>query len=454
MMTNFDWQLHKKVRVLLASNDATLTERVWAFLEQGGDTMPIGTAIGSRECIEMLKNHAPDVLLITDDLPGEDVLDVCRQAIHIHPRIASVILACQSHYQDHQYLHQALDSGVCDVIHVEPPYTTLRYQTIIDSVLQAYNIIQDRVSGVGGGIGRVISFFSFKGGVGKTTLAANLAFLLSSQEDRSRAILSDFNWQFGSLETYVGHTASQSVLDLIPVLDGISRTDLENIAPLINDRLRLLSAPLDAERVEFMRDVLERDVLEDDRASFIDDALAQIREQQTVHINAGQTEYLELLLKKEKVKQIVLTLARRTIHSLRRNYHYVVLDTPSHLDDVTLTALELSDLVVLVCTPDLPSVRATRAAMNVLEEMGLRREQIAYCVNRATRRADIRSDDIRNLFSGYDMLGEVSADFRTLQPFINNGSLIAELAPNAAMTRELRQFAAHVTERLPVARAA
>jgi pilus assembly protein CpaE len=454
MLTQLDWQLQKKIRVLIASHDAALTERVWAFLEQGGDTHPIGTATSGRECLELLKNQAPDVLVIADGLAGEDVLEICREAIHIHPRIAPVILAQSARYRDPEYLHHALDTGVCDVIRVEPPYADLRFQHIIDSVLQAYNLIQERISGVGGGIGRVVSLFSLKGGVGRTTIAANLALLLWAQEQRRRVTLADFNWRFGSLDAYIGHVANQSVLDLIPVLDGISRTDLESIAPPVNNGVRLLPAPLDIERTEFIRDLLERDVLEDDRATLIDDLLMSIRERRVVQVGDDRVDYLEVLLKKEKVKQILSVLARRTLQSLRRNYHYIVVDTSAQLDDVSMTTLELSDLVLLVCTPDVPSVRAMRAAITLLEELGVHRESIAYVLNRSTRRSEIRAADVQSLFSGYEMIGEIPADFRALQPYINTGTLIAESAPNQPVARALRKLAHQVAERMPVARAA
>src|SRR5687767_5783477 len=109
MLTSLDWQLQKKIRVLVAGDDPALIERVWAFLEQGGDTRPVGTAASGRECLEVLKNQAPDVLLIADSLPGDNVLDICREAIHVHPRIAPIILAQTARYRDHEYLHQALD---------------------------------------------------------------------------------------------------------------------------------------------------------------------------------------------------------------------------------------------------------------------------------------------------------------------------------------------------------
>jgi pilus assembly protein CpaE len=453
MLTGVDWQMQKKVRVLIAGDNSLLTERLRAFLDQGHQTQPIGVVANGRECLEVLRNRAPDVLLIVDGLAGENVLDICREAVHIHPRIAPVILAANQQHQDPKYLHQALNLGVCDVLHADPPYTDLRFQSVIDSVVQAYNLMQERINGIGGGIGRVITFFSLKGGVGKTTLAANLAWLLSTQ-DEQRVMLADFNWHFGSLDATLGHVADQSILDLIPVLDGISRIDLENIAPPINDRLRLLCAPLDTERPGFTRDLIERDVLEDERSTLIDTLLTQARHGEAIHIGHSQLNFLEVLLRKEKTKQILSVLARRTIQSLRRNYHYIVTDTGTRLDDVTLTTLELSDMIVLVCTPDVPSIRATRAAMTLFAELGIAHERIVYVLNRVSRRAEIRVNDVRSLFSGYELIGEIPADFESLQPFVNCGALLAASVQGTAVTRALSQLAARVVAHMPPMRVA
>ncbi|NJM05286.1 response regulator transcription factor [Candidatus Gracilibacteria bacterium] len=160
MMTSLDWQLRKKIRVLIACDDAALAERVWAFLEQGSDTHPIGTAASGRECLESLKSQAPDVLIIADGLPGEEVLDICREAIHVHPRVAPVIMARQARYRDPDYLHSALDMGVCDVMRVDPPYSELRFQAVIDSVMQSYTGYRSASPGVEpAASGRVISLF-------------------------------------------------------------------------------------------------------------------------------------------------------------------------------------------------------------------------------------------------------------------------------------------------------
>jgi pilus assembly protein CpaE len=454
MLTSLDWQLQKKVRVLIATDDTTLSERLSAFLEQSGDTRPIATASTGRECLEIVKNQAPDVLLISDTLVGENTLDICREAIHIHPRVAPIVLAQSARHADSTYLHQALNLGICDVLRVERPYADLRYQQVVESVLQAYNLIQERISGIGGGIGRLVALFSMKGGVGTSTLSANLAHLLWAAEQRRRVILADFNWRFGSLDAYTGHTAHQSILDLIPVLDGISRTDLESVSPPIHAGLRLLPAPLDSERLDFTRDLLERDVLEDDRATLIDDLLVRLRERQPVEIMPHQADFLELLLKKEKIKQILAVLGRRTLQSLRRNYHYVVADTGNQLDDATLTTLELADLVVLVCTPDVPSVRATRAAMNLLLDLGIGRDSVGYVINRAHRRADIGRSDVQSLFVGYEMLGEIPDDLASLQPYQNTGTLIAEARNDLPLTKAMHSFADAVASRVPLARAA
>jgi Flp pilus assembly CpaE family ATPase len=95
-----------------------------------------------------------------------------------------------------------------------------------------------------------------------------------------------------------------------------------------------------------------------------------------------------------------------------------------------------------------------RAAITLLEELGVHRESIAYVLNRSTRRSEIRAADVQSLFSGYEMIGEIPADFRALQPYMNTGTLIADSAPGQPVSRALRKLAHQVAERVPVARAA
>jgi len=92
--------------------------------------------------------------------------------------------------------------------------------------------------------------------------------------------------------------------------------------------------------------------------------------------------------------------------------------------------------------------------MTLLSELGVSRENVTYVLNRTARRTEIKAKDVQGLFTGYDMLGEVPADFRALQPFINTGTLMSEARADIPLTRALRQLAAQVVERMPVARAA
>jgi hypothetical protein len=92
--------------------------------------------------------------------------------------------------------------------------------------------------------------------------------------------------------------------------------------------------------------------------------------------------------------------------------------------------------------------------MTLLTDLGIRREHIAYLLNRTTRRAEIRPADVQNLFTGYEFLGEVPADFQTLQPYINTGALLNDVPANLPLMRSLQKITTRIAERMPIARAA
>jgi pilus assembly protein CpaE len=175
---------------------------------------------------------------------------------------------------------------------------------------------------------QVMTVFAPKGGVGKTTIAFNLAVAFGQLEQRT--VLIDGSFQFGDLRSLLKVPAdAPSILDL--PTDRIAESDLG--------------------------DVLWRD------PSGIDILLAPPR-----------IEMAEMLTPRDVDK--VLSL-------LRRVYGTIVIDMPSYLNDINLAFLDASDAIIEVVTYDSTTIHNTVAMADTFRSIGYPASKVRYLVNRA-----------------------------------------------------------------------
>ena len=181
--------------------------------------------------------------------------------------------------------------------------------------------------------------FAPKGGVGKTTIAFNLAVALGQLEQRT--VLIDGSLQFGDLRALLKvPTDAPSILDL--PTDRIAESDLG--------------------------DVLWRD------PSGIDILLAPPR-----------IEMAEMLTARDVEK--VLSL-------LRRVYEAIVIDMSSHLNDINLAFLDASDTIVEIVTYDSTTIHNTVAIADTFRAIGYPASKVRYLVNRADSSGGIDPADL------------------------------------------------------------
>jgi pilus assembly protein CpaE len=79
---------------------------------------------------------------------------------------------------------------------------------------------------------------------------------------------------------------------------------------------------------------------------------------------------------------------------LSQMYAYVIVDTATFLTDVTLAAIDLSDLVVLVTTQDIPSIKNCRLFLDLLQTLGVERSRILFVMNRYDKRINITPERV------------------------------------------------------------
>jgi pilus assembly protein CpaE len=217
------------------------------------------------------------------------------------------------------------------------------------------------------GVGKIVSVYSPKGGVGNTTVATNLAVALHSQE--TPAIIVDANLQFGDVVVFLNERGRTSVMDLTPHADQLDLELVEDV--VINHKasgISILSAPPhpeDAERI------------------------------------SGS--------------QIV-----KVLQFLARLYSYVIVDTDTSLSDVTLDTLDASDLVVVISSQDIPSIINTRMMLTLMGTLGLPKQKILLVMNRFDKTIAITPDKVSHNL-GHDVAAVLPEDREIVVPSVNRG---------------------------------
>jgi pilus assembly protein CpaE len=235
------------------------------------------------------------------------------------------------------------------------------------------------------GSSRVYSVFAPKGGVGKTTIAFNLAVALGQAEQRT--VLIDGSLQFGDLRALLKVPAdAPSILDL--PTDRVSESDLADVLWRDPSGIDILLAP---PRVEMAEMVTPRDV--------------------------------------DKVMSL-----------LRRVYGAIVIDMSSALNDINLSFLDLSDTIVEIVTYDSTTIHNTIAVADAFRMIGYPATKVRYLVNRADSSGGIDPGDLERALGRVPEHRVVSDGMLVVQA--NNEGVPFVLAnPGAPISQDIHRVA-------------
>jgi pilus assembly protein CpaE len=367
----------QKVRVLIVDDIAETRENVRKLLQFEGDIEVAGVAKSGKEGIDLSQEYDPDVVLMDINMPDMDGISATEAILRKLPHVQVIILSVQG---DQNYMRRAMLAGARDFL-TKPPMADELISAIRRAGeiaqkertkhVQSRNVTTSAVAPSAPGFsltqGKVITIYSPKGGTGCTTIAVNLAIALHNED--TRVTLIDGNFQYGDVAVFVNEQGKNTIVDIATRVDELEPEIVESV--MINHAasgVHVLAAPSRPEHAE--------------------------------KVSGDQFS--------------------RLIDYLRQIYAYIVIDTTPILTDITLAAIDKSDVIVLVTTQDIPSIKNARLFLDLLQTIGIERERIVFTMNRFDKRIAITPERVGDNLK-QPVAAVIPLDERVVVPAVNRG---------------------------------
>ncbi|NLD50917.1 MAG: response regulator/pilus assembly protein [Clostridiaceae bacterium] len=355
----------EKIKIVIVDDTEETRNNVKTLLSFEKRIEIIGEAENGEEAVFIAKESKPDVMLMDINMPVMDGIKATEEISMNVPETAVIIMSVQG---ENEYLRKAMAAGARDFLN--KPFSS---DDLINTILKTYDIESQRkqrsnVTRVKEEVkSKTISVFSTKGGVGKTTIASNIAVSLA-RSTKKRVALVDLDLQFGDVAIMLNASVKNTISDLIKEINVLNGDVMEDYLVTHFSGVRVLPAPVKPEYAEY--------------------------------ITASHVE--------------------RILNTLKEYYHYVIVDTSASFHETVLAALDMSDKILLVSTLDLPTIKNVKSGLDVMETLHYPKEKINIILNKASEQFGIKFKDFESTLK-HQIWSYIPEDSQTVITSANKG---------------------------------
>ena len=364
--------MSEQIRVVIVDDIAETREHLTKLLSFESDIEVVGAASSGEEALELTGKLQPDVLLMDINMPGMDGIATTERISATYPLTSIIMMSVQG---EADYLRRSMLAGAREFL-VKPfssdELTASIRQVHVRERQKRGRMVVPAQAGQSGAEsstknGKVVTLFAPKGGVGRTTLAVNLAVAMAG-EQRQAVTLVDGSFQFGDVGVLLNlNPKNKSIIDV--VADPASTDEDLVDTTLINHStgIKVLLAPPSPEMAELIT-----------------------------------------------VDQI-----RRMTNRLRETNDFTIVDLWPHFNDVSLALLDMSDVILTILTLEITNIKNIRLFLEVADQLGYG-DRLKLVLNRADSAFGIRVADVENSV-GRKIDHQVVSDGRTVVYALNRG---------------------------------
>jgi pilus assembly protein CpaE len=396
----------EKIRVLLVDDIPETRENLRKLLYFETDIEVVAAATSGEEGIKLAKEYQPDIVLMDINMPGVDGIAATEAITQEVPFSQVIMMSVQG---EADYLRRSMLAGARQFL-IKP----FSGDELVSTIRRVYELgarrqmpaVQPAGAGYDVGLGRgpseggkVIAVFSPKGGTGCTFVAINLAVALQKMHEAEgkQVVLVDTSLQFGDVGVMMNLKASRSLADLVERIDELDEDMFDSTFLAHTSGVKCLLAPPRPEMAD--------------------------------------------LVSPEHIANI--------LSELKNYFDYIVVDTWSSLGDLVLSVLDNADRVVLLATPDIPSLANTKLFFEVTEALEYPPYKILLVLNKMDRTGRISAKDIAESLK-HQVVGQIMLDDKSVMQSINRGMPLALADRKSPIVQNIFDMARCIVESLEV----
>jgi pilus assembly protein CpaE len=366
-----------QIRVLIVDDIPETRDHLAKLLGFEGDIDVVGSAASGAEAIEQAGRLQPDVVLMDINMPDMDGITATERLSSEVPGASVVMMSVQG---EADYLRRSMLAGAREFL-VKPfssdELTASIRQVYIREREKASRFVTAAAANPSAGTrearnadpGTVVAIFSPKGGVGRTTVAVNMA-IAAATELGKKVVLVDGSFQFGDVGVLMNlNPKNKSIADLVPELEnGGEPESLDTFVINHSAGVGVLLAPPSPEMAEL--------------------------------ITPGGI--------------------KRVLERLRETSDLVIVDCSSYFNDTTLAILDVADVILTMLTLEITSIKNMRQFLEVADQLGYEPGKLRLVLNRADSTLGIRVSDVEHSI-GRKVDHSIVSDGRSVVYALNRG---------------------------------
>ena len=391
-----------KIRILIVDDIDETRENLAKLIGFEPDMEIAGSANSGQQAIDLARRERPHVILMDINMPDMDGITATEIIANTVPESPIIMMSVQG---EQDYLRRSMLAGAREFL-VKPfsadeLVNAIRHVNELEKVKRTRYQQQTPQAAPGAPApaqpapagdqqkGQIISFFSPKGGVGRTTIATNLAVALHQSTSRP-VVLVDGSLPFGDVAVILNMSPkAKTIADLVGSFDNVDADILETVLVSHSTGIKVLLAPPTPEAAE--------------------------------------------LITAANMKKVLEILAQR--------YAFVIVDTWPSFQEVVLTMLDTADVILTLMTLEITSLKNVRVFLEIAEKLGYDEHKVQLVANRNDSSGGIKASDVEASL-GRKIPHTIVSDGRALVLAVNRGVPFVISHKDSQVSKDLFTLAA------------